>query len=306
MTNNKAIVLLGPTAVGKTELTEILGKDSEIINADSIQVYRYFDIASAKPSLDLQKRIKHHLVDILDPREQFTSGDFSKKAEELIKTINSKGKIPIIAGGTGFYLKELLYGASEAPRSDSHIREKVQKELSTLGKEALYEKLVKTDPVAALKINLNDTYRVTRALEVYYQTGRPLSSFNVSNSLRDDISFLIIYLYRDKAELEDRIEKRVDLMFKSGLIGEIKVLFEMGADSSWPAMQAIGYKEFIGYKDDGEISLKGLRDKIVLSSRQYAKRQITFFNSFKEALKFHPDLDRDRIITVCEEFRARS
>ena len=287
---NRAVVLFGPTAVGKTALTEeLFSKGFEIINADSVQVYRFLDIASAKPEKELVEKIPHHLVDIRFPWEQYNSGDFCKDAERLIKEINERGNIPLITGGTAYYFKQLLYGPSSTPESNPKTREEIQRTIDDIGLDKAYEMLMSLDMEAAKKIDKNDRYRISRALEVIKDTGRPLSSFPVSDTLREDIDFVIIGLKREKKELEDRIRKRVDIMFDSGAVREMKALLSMGADLSWPGMQGIGYREWFYAMESGEVNISIIKDMIIRSSIKYAKRQMTFFSSFSDTLWFSPN-----------------
>ena len=287
---NRAVVLFGPTAVGKTALTEeLFSKGFEIINADSVQVYRYLDIASAKPEKELVEKIPHHLVDIRFPWEQYNSGDFCKDAERLIKEINERGNIPLITGGTAYYFKQLLYGPSSTPESNPKTREEIQRTIDDIGLDKAYEMLMSLDMEAAKKIDKNDRYRISRALEVIKDTGRPLSSFPVSDTLREDIDFVIIGLKREKKELEERIRKRVDIMFDSGAVREMKALLSMGADPSWPGMQGIGYREWFYAMESGEVNISIIKDMIIRSSIKYAKRQMTFFSSFSDTLWFSPN-----------------
>ena len=284
------MVLFGPTAVGKTALTEeLFSKGFEIINADSVQVYRYLDIASAKPEKELVEKIPHHLVDIRFPWEQYNSGDFCKDAERLIKEINERGNIPLITGGTAYYFKQLLYGPSSTPESNPKTREEIQRTIDDIGLDKAYEMLMSLDMEAAKKIDKNDRYRISRALEVIKDTGRPLSSFPVSDTLREDIDFVIIGLKREKKELEDRIRKRVDIMFDSGAVREMKALLSMGADLSWPGMQGIGYREWFNALESGEVNISIIKDMIIRSSIKYAKRQMTFFSSFSDTTWFSPN-----------------
>ena len=295
------MVLFGPTAVGKTALTEeLFSKGFEIINADSVQVYRYLDIASAKPEKELVEKIPHHLVDIRFPWEQYNSGDFCKDAERLIKEINERGNIPLITGGTAYYFKQLLYGPSSTPESNPKTREEIQRTIDDIGLDKAYEMLMSLDMEAAKKIDKNDRYRISRALEVIKDTGRPLSSFPVSDTLREDIDFVIIGLKREKKELEDRIRKRVDIMFDSGAVREMKALLSMGADPSWPGMQGIGYREWFNAMESGEVNISIIKDMIIRSSIKYAKRQMTFFSSFSDTLWFSPN-DIEKIKEYLEE-----
>ena len=295
------MVLFGPTAVGKTALTEeLFSKGFEIINADSVQVYRFLDIASAKPEKELVEKIPHHLVDIRFPWEQYNSGDFCKDAERLIKEINERGNIPLITGGTAYYFKQLLYGPSSTPESNPKTREEIQRTIDDIGLDKAYEMLMSLDMEAAKKIDKNDRYRISRALEVIKDTGRPLSSFPVSDTLREDIDFVIIGLKREKKELEDRIRKRVDIMFDSGAVREMKALLSMGADLSWPGMQGIGYREWFNAMESGEVNISIIKDMIIRSSIKYAKRQMTFFSSFSDTAWFSPN-DIEKIKGYLEE-----
>ena len=298
---NRAVVLFGPTAVGKTALTEeLFSKGFEIINADSVQVYRFLDIASAKPEKELVEKIPHHLVDIRFPWEQYNSGDFCKDAERLIKEINERGNIPLITGGTAYYFKQLLYGPSSTPESNPKTREEIQRTIDDIGLDKAYEMLMSLDMEAAKKIDKNDRYRISRALEVIKDTGRPLSSFPVSDTLREDIDFVIIGLKREKKELEERIRKRVDIMFDSGAVREMKTLLSMGADLSWPGMQGIGYREWFNAMESGEVNISIIKDMIIRSSIKYAKRQMTFFSSFSDTIWFSPN-DIEKIKGYLEE-----
>ena len=302
---NKIIFLFGPTASGKTQLVEdFFSNGYQIINADSVQVYRHLDIGSAKPSLELLKKIKHYNVDILDPWQQFTVGDFIKNSDNAVKEIYSSGDIPLVTGGTAFYFKHFLYGLSDAPTADEKVRTMVNDMLLSLGLESLYEKLKEVDIVSAARININDSYRITRALEVYYQTGKPLSSFNLPTKPRNDMNPLIIGLDRDRDELYERIDKRVDIMFQEGLVEEIKKLKKMGGTLNWPALGAIGYREFFDANVSGEASIKIIKDKIKTASRRYAKRQLTFFRSFNNVNWIHPD-NREKLTSLLEDYLSK-
>lgn len=290
-------MLFGPTAVGKTALTgHLFSKGYEIINSDSIQVYRGLDIGSAKPDRAMLEMIPHHLVDILDPWEQFTVGDYCKAAEKISDEISNRGNVPLLTGGTAYYFRQFLYGAAETPEADPAIRAEVKALIEENGRQWAHDRLAAVDPASAARINPNDIYRVSRALEVYRQTGRPLSSFPVHDSIRPELEVKIIALKRPKEELDRRIALRVEEMFSMGLEDEVSRLRSMGADLSWPAMQAIGYKEFF---DPSLRTTDEIKEKIILSSRQYAKRQMTFFRSFCDAVWFSPD-DEDGIRSYIE------
>jgi len=285
----KTILLFGPTAVGKTELISNLFKSKyEIINADSMQVYRGLDIGTAKPSSDLQNIIKHHLIDIISPTEQFHTGEFLRLADDLVTDISSRGKIPVISGGTAFYFKNYLYGLPEIPRVDPAVREALQKELSKHGIKVLYDKLIKLDPIRAKNIHPNDKYRILRALEIIQGSGRLQSDFKPKSILRKGINPLILGLKRDRGELYSRINQRVDLMFEEGLISEVKKCLHAGLKESDPGMQGIGYKEFFQMGRRGDITLTDIQNSIKRNSRRYAKRQITFFKSLPNVKWFEP------------------
>ena len=300
-TRNKAVVLTGPTAVGKTALTESLFSNGfEIINADSVQIYRGLDIGSAKPSPDLLRRIPHHLIDIRDPWEDYSSGDFVSDALSAMKGIWERGNIPLITGGTMYYIKHLIYGPPETPPADPSIRSAVQTEYMEKGRDWAYGYLKSIDPVSSERISISDAYRITRAIEVYRTSGRPLSSFSVGTELRSDIDFVLIGLMRDRSELGRRIELRARQMFSDGLYDEVRALFDNGADRSWPGMEGIGYREFFDAAESGETSVSSICGSIIHASKRYAKRQITFLSSMKDFSVFSPD-DEDGVRALLYE-----
>lgn len=284
------VFLFGPTASGKTAFVESLaGKGWQVVNADSVQVYRRLDIGSAKPSPELMRKIPHHLVDILEPWEQFTVGDFVRLADEACLKIWEEGDVPLVTGGTAYYFKHFLYGLSGAPTADLSIRAALQEELAEKGSQRLHDELSAVDPGAAAKINPNDSYRVTRALEVYRQTGRPLSSFRVPDHPRDGLDPLIINLSRGRDDLRRRIDMRVDQMFSEGLVDEVKSLLREGGSRDWPGLSGIGYSEFLEAREIGCATPSDIRAKIKKDTWQYARRQMTFFKSFAGAVDADPD-----------------
>ncbi|MGE4453772.1 MAG: tRNA (adenosine(37)-N6)-dimethylallyltransferase MiaA [Sphaerochaeta sp.] len=296
------IFLFGPTGVGKTEL--LLDLDPQrfsVINADSIQVYRHLDIGSAKASKEIQEAITHHLIDVKDPWEQFSVGDFITYADEACRKIHSEGKIPIISGGTAYYYKHFLYGLSEAPPSDDALRTYVAKQIEMHGDAWAFTRLGQVDPISAKRIHPSDMYRVSRALEVYEASGRPLSSFSLPTKPRYGMRPLIIGLIRDSELLRQRIGIRVKMMFEQGLEEEIRMLLRMGAESSWPGLQGIGYKEFFQAMECGEFSRSIIADQIERNSRFYAKRQMTFFKSFSKVQWMDPASKAD-ILTEIEQY----
>jgi len=264
------LVLFGPTASGKTAILRKLfnssGRKAEVISADSMQVYRGMDIGTAKPSAEEREQLPYHLIDIRDPSEQFNAGDFVRLADEACLQIAERGRLPVVSGGTGFYLKNFILGLSEAPPSDKVIREQLKLDLKEKGIAALMEELASCDPVSAGRIHINDEYRLLRALEVYRSSGRPLSSFEVNAKLskeppfnerlpeedplrcggqkRGNYRFIIIGLSRPREELYRRINLRCAQMFEQGLAAEARSLFEAGYTPDDPGMRAIGYREF--------------------------------------------------------------
>ena len=293
---NKAIFLFGPTAVGKTRLlSDFFSGIGEVVNADSVQVYKGLDIGSAKAGKDETDRIPHHLIDILEPWETYNVADFIHLADIACHDIWQRGKIPVISGGTAYYFKHFLYGLSEAPQSDPGIRQDVALFISDQGLQKAHDYLKIVDPVSASRINENDSYRISRAIEVFRQCGKPLSGFALPTKPRNDMQILSIGLKREKEELKARIRQRVDIMFDQGLVKEIEKLMEMGATPSWQSMQGIGYSEFMDVLFDpvyGDLlktideltseDILSIRDKIVTDSVHYAKRQMTFFRSFAD------------------------
>jgi len=282
------LVLFGPTASGKThillELFKSLHFQAEVVSADSMQVYRGMDIGTAKPSIEERACLPHHLIDIRDPSQQFNTGDFVRLASEACLEITSRGKLPVVSGGTGFYLKNFILGLSEAPPSDMEIRDILKLELAEKGAAALMQELSACDPVSAGRIHINDEYRLLRALEVYRSCGQPLSSFEVNERKESsNFRFNIIGLSRPREELYQRINLRCAQMFEQGLAAEVRSLFEAGFTPDDPGLRAIGYREF--FVEDPEAAGKwrlsddvdGVQVLIAQNSRRYAKRQITFF-----------------------------
>jgi tRNA dimethylallyltransferase len=285
------LVLFGPTASGKTELLEQLFTGSnppcraEVVSADSMQVYRGMDIGTAKPSPDLVTQLPHHLIDIRNPGEQFNAGDFVRLADEACADIVHRGGLPVVSGGTGFYLRNFVLGLPETPPSDPFIRNAVQEEFHNRGAGALMEELAACDPVSAARIHRNDTYRLARALEVFRTSGRPLSSYLQTGSpaARTHYRFLILGLQRNRAEVYRRINERCARMFRQGLPEEVARLHASGYGPGDPGMKAIGYREFFIEERPGVWRIspdrEGVQNLVARNSRRYAKRQITFFAS---------------------------
>ena len=295
------IVVFGPTAVGKTDFLLNLGKTSEIISIDSLQVYKYLDIGTAKPGAEILSKVKHHLIDFLDPDEEFNAGDFVHEADKLCNEIFSRGKIPVVSGGNAFFLINFIKGLPSTPKGNSIVRKKVEEELKNEGIEKLSCKLEKIDPDYFSKISRNDTYRITRALEIYYSTGKPVSSFKIPETPRAGYDFLLIGFIRERAELYERINRRVDLMFDNGLYNEFLKLRELGYGANDPGMSGIGYKEFFDLDKNEPLTLDDIKELIKKNTRNYAKRQITFFKKIDNVIWENPD-DSHAILDKAGEF----
>ncbi len=287
------VVISAPTACGKTDLafnlfassqvTSLSGK-AEIISADSMQVYRYMDIGTAKPDKEFLKEIPHHLINLCDPNYQFGVGDFVRHAKDAVFDIYSRGKIPVLMGGTAFYIKNFVYGLPTTPRVDDAIRIKIEERMKSEGAEILWEELKALDPISSEKIHINDEYRIKRALEVCHATGKPRSSFLVPQKTVEGYRFLILNLERSRQELYERVEKRVEIMFEMGLEKEVLDLKEMSFGKEDPGMQAIGYKEFFEHE-----SIVDIKAHIVKNTKEYVKRQQTFFKTFAHSELINPE-----------------
>lgn len=281
-------VIFGATACGKTALaahlftTSVNSIKTEIISADSVQVYRGMPIGSAQPPQELLDTIPHHLIGVCDPSEEFSVADFVRSADKLCKDIASRGALPVVLGGTAFYIKHFMYGMPITPQADPVLRMRLQERMQHIGAAAMHEELASFDPASAAKIHIHDEYRILRAHEVYCASGRPLSSFELPYRYREGFRFCPIFLDRPRDELYRRIEARVDEMFAQGLQQEIARLTAQGCTADYPAMKAIGYREFFKLSPDAPAAapLDAVKDLIKRDSKRYAKRQQTFFQSF--------------------------
>ena len=303
------LILTGPTAVGKTDLSIKLAKllDGEIISADSMQVYKHMDIGSAKVSKEEMGGIVHHMIDIVDPDQEFSVSDYSYKAEVIINDIYSRGKFPIITGGTGLYLNSILYNMDFAnSQSDPQIRKDLEKILEERGIDHLYSILESISPATAKRIHKNNTKRVIRAIEIY-KTGGKLGDFSQDLIPKTKYKPYIIVLNRDRDHLYKRINYRVDLMFELGLVEEVKNLYDKGYRRELTSMKGIGYKEILDYFE-GKISIEEARALIKQSSRRYAKRQITWFKRYDQALWLDLDIykESDQQIDIIKKYIEKS
>ncbi len=243
------------------------------------------------------QQIPHYLIDIKEPHEPFSVGEFVKLADEACLEIEEQGRVPIVCGGTAYYFKHFYYGLPTSPKSNPTIRNLIAERVETKGLKWAHNELQRIDPPSAERIHRADRYRLTRALEVYEETGKPLSSFTLPTQARQGINPLIIGLTREKEELQQRIEERVEEMFNAGLEEEFERLLEAGAQKEWPAMQGIGYREFFVAQEDPTMGRQEIADLIVRNSRRYAKRQMTFFKSLPSVNWVHPD-DEEKINTL--------
>lgn len=281
------VILAGPTAVGKTELSIRLAKriNGAIISADSMQVYKYMDIGSAKIMPDEMEGVKHYLIDKLDPSDEFNIVRFQQMAKDALKEIYANGQIPIVAGGTGFYIQALLYDIDFTHQdSDEAFRKEMADYAAEYGAEALHEKLKEIDPVSYKTIHANNTKRVIRALEYYRMTGQPISAHNEQEHQKvSPYNFAYFVLTDDRKHLYDRIDYRVDLMMKKGLVDEVKKLYDMGYHKDMVSMQGLGYKELLSYLN-GECSLEEAVYIIKRETRHFAKRQLTWFRRERDVI----------------------
>ena len=275
----KCIVIVGPTGVGKTRLSIFLAKrlNSEIISADSMQIYKYMDIGTAKVEPKYQKEIKHHLIDIVEPNENFNVEQFQSLCIEKIEEISSKNKIPIIVGGTGLYINSITHKLEfNTVKSDEKLRHELENIAESQGNQKLHKMLEDIDPESASKIHKNNVRRVIRAIEVYKLTGHKFSEINDKfNHYNDIYDFYIIGLNEDREILYKRINQRVDEMIDEGFMAECKYIYEL-TDENSQSIQAIGYREAFMYLNN-EISFKDMVSLMKKNSRKYAKRQLTWF-----------------------------
>jgi tRNA dimethylallyltransferase len=285
------VIINSPTATGKTELAVNLAVEfgGEIISADSMQVYRYLDIGTAKPTMDERKGIKHHLIDVVNPDEEFNAALFAETARKIISNLTEEGKPVFVVGGTGLYIRALLKGIIDTPDVDENIRNHYRKLRDTQGKKYLYDLLLQRDAAAAAQINPNDSVRVIRALEVLEQTGESITVKQKKHSFADTpYKTYKIGLQIDRKELKQRIETRTDKMITAGLLDEVKSVLAIGYNENLKPLQSLGYKQITGFLSN-KYDLKSCVDLIKRDTWQYARRQKTWFAADKEINWFSPD-----------------
>jgi tRNA dimethylallyltransferase len=278
--NRLAIVLVGPTGAGKTELSILIASEIpvEIVSADSRQIYKYMDIGTAKPSNQILSEIRHHFINILEPDQNYSAGQFGLQARAVIDEIFQGNRTPLIVGGSGLYIKALLNGFFEGDVRDEKIRKSLEKRLVREGSQSLYEELVKLDQAAAMKIHPNNSQRIIRALEVCLAANEKFSDLQRKKLPKLNFRVLKFGINKPRAQLYDDINRRVDQMFSDGLVEEVSGLLDRGYKKSLNSLNSVGYKEVIDYLE-GSIDFETCVDLVKQNSRRYAKRQLTWFRA---------------------------
>jgi len=304
----KLVIILGPTGVGKSEVAidVALQVQGEIINADSQLVYRHMDIGTAKPLTSVRQRVPHHIIDVVNPDEEFNAALYREFALKAIQEIVARKKKAILCGGTGLYIRALTQGLFVGPSKDARIRERLEEEAKEKGPSFLYERLRQVDPEATPSIHPNDRYRIIRALEVFELTGKGISHWQKEHGFKERaFETLKIGLNRDRQELYDQINRRCDEMIGNGFVEEVKGLVERGYGLDLPPLQSVGYRQ-IGLYLRGEVGLDEAVALMKRDTRHLAKRQLTWFRSDKGIQWFHPEKERNRIIGLASEFLVDS
>lgn len=299
---------MGPTAIGKTDLALAVAQECncEIIGVDSMQIYKFMDIGTAKPTLKERQAIPHHLIDYVYPDEHYSAARFVKDCQQAIEKIRNRGKNVLLAGGTGLYFRALIDGIFDIPDIEVGVRENLQQEHQAKGLGKLYEELLRVDPESAARIHANDSYRIHRALEIFRGTGKSWSSFIREHAATKKKqggaagSFLKIGLERERKELYRRIEKRCEIMVTQGLLAEVTTLLEKGYAKELSSMQSLGYRHMVQFID-GEYTWEKCLELLARDTRRYAKRQRTWFKRDTDICWFHPDM-KDQIIDTISAF----
>lgn len=300
----KLLLILGPTGVGKSEvgIDVALQVDGEIINADSQLVYRYMDIGTAKPPQSIRDKVRHHLIDVVDPGGEFNAALYRELALKAIQDVTARGKKPIVCGGTGLYMRALTQGIFVGPGKNPEIRKRLEEEAGKNGSPALYERLGEIDPEATHWIHPNDRYRIVRALEVFETTGKRMSQWQKEHGFPEStFEILKVGLNRERQELYELINRRCDEMIAHGLVEEVKGLAAKGYGLDLPALQSVGYKQ-IGLYLRGELALDKAIALVKRDTRHLAKRQLTWFRADKEIVWFHPEGERRKILETVKRF----
>lgn len=275
----QVLIIGGPTASGKKKFALSAAEffQGEIVSADSRKVYRHLDIGTAKPSREDRERIPHHLIDIVEPDEPFSAGEWVRRASDAVQDILNRGKLPIISGGTGFYIEAFTEGLSEGITPDPEIRARLERELAELGPEQLHAKLAEADPARASQLHANDTFRVLRALEIFIATGESYSDIRARERITGgEYDYYRVGVMLERESLYRRIDERVDLMVKAGLVDELRTVLAEGCPRNLVSLDTVGYKEWFPFLD-GEASFDACLDTVKRDTRRYAKRQLTWF-----------------------------
>lgn len=296
MKNLPLVILAGPTAAGKTSIAIKLARElnAEIISADSVQVYRKLDIGSAKPTMEEQAQAAHYLIDICEPHENMDAGRFAQLAGRAMRHINSRGKNALVVGGTGLYIKALLFGLAAVPPVDESLRQKLATELEEHGLAHLYQRFKRLDPAGAARINPNDRQRVLRALEVIAASGRPLSSFHNEHNKTPRYPYLLWVLDLPRNEVKERIASRGRQMWQNGLLEETKALLESGLAPGSHALSSLGYCQAVAFLN-GQIKEEEALTQMIKQTTAYAKRQLTWFKKMPGVKWIKPENWRDMI-----------
>ena len=275
-------IILGPTGIGKTEISlHIANKiPFEIISADSRQIYRHLDIGTAKPPEDILNKVKHHFINYLNPDEYYSAGMFGRDARKIIDQVLDHGKMPLVVGGSGFYIQALVDGLSDIEVADQELRKKLLRRLEKEGIDVLYEELKSVDPDLAKNIIINDKQRILRGLEVYQSYNQPLSKLQLQRPLPANFEPIFIGIVADRQKLYKRINQRVDKMLASGLIEEVQRIMELGYTEKYNALNSVGYSEVFDHLN-GKCDFTTMVEKIKMNTRRYAKRQLTWFKRDK-------------------------
>ena len=301
------IVLLGPTAAGKTSLAIEWAEplNAEVVSADSVQVYRYMDIGTAKPAREIRGRVPHHLVDVADPDEGFSAARFQIEADRAIRDIHSRGKTALVVAGTGLYVRALTRGLFDGHGGDREVRERLREEARTRGTESLHGRLAQVDPDAAARIHPNDLFRVIRAIEVYLGTGLPISRHHATHGFAEE-RYRALYLGLDveRSVLHERIDARVEEMMSRGLVPEVDGLIRRGYGLDLPSMRALGYRH-VGMYLRGHVSLEEAVLLLKRDTHRYARRQMTWFRAMSE-VRWFPGRDSGMVLKESQRFLGKT
>ncbi|MFN2435650.1 MAG: tRNA (adenosine(37)-N6)-dimethylallyltransferase MiaA [Desulfotignum sp.] len=299
----KIITICGPTGIGKTGFAIFLARafNGEIIGADSMQIYKHMDIGTAKPDASERAQVPHHLVDFLDPAQDFDAGQYVQMADQVVDALGQKNRIPIVAGGTGLYIRALLYGLFRSQPVCQATLAELTKTLENKGSPYLHQQLESYDPAAAQRIHPHDGFRITRALEVFLTTGIPISRRQTQQSFSQPrYRSLTLGLYMDRHDLYDRINQRVDMMMAQGLFSEVQALVEKGYDLNLKPMQSIGYRH-MGWVINKDLDLDTAVSLLKRDTRRYAKRQFTWFRKEPGIVWITPS-QTDQAVTLVKDF----